>query len=123
MLTIDRGGDGILRIFADGKLAPDDYASFVPPFEHLAADAPPILIELGPDFAGWTLAGLREEIRFDATHLKNFGPIAIVGDKAWERWGTELSNLLFPGEIRFFDPGGRDEAVTWLGRKRAPPEQ
>ncbi|MBX3562687.1 MAG: STAS/SEC14 domain-containing protein [Sphingomonas sp.] len=115
MLTIDRRDDGVLRILAEGKLTADDLARFEPRFEALARSGPtPMLIELGPDFSGWTPCALWSDLSFDRRHRSQFGRIAIVGDKGWERWGTELTDPLFPGEMRFFDRGASDQAEAWL---------
>ena len=41
MLTIDRGTDGVLHLFAHGQLTTQDYANFVPGCSRLAADRRP----------------------------------------------------------------------------------
>ncbi len=116
MLSLeDRGG--LLHIRVRGRLETEDYDRFVPLFETLVGRAPgsvPMLIELAPDFSGWSLAGLWRDARFDVKHNDRFGRIAIVGDKRWERWGTELSAPFFPGtEIRFFERGQEAAAEAW----------
>ena len=114
MLKIQRRADGVLHIVADGQLTTEDYIEFVPRFEQLAHATNPVLIELGPNFTGWSLGGLWRDLEFDAAHLRQFGRLAVLGDKRWERWGTEASDLLFPGEMRFFEASSREEAEEWL---------
>ena len=117
MLSIEDTGTGYLHITADGELEPAQYDAFVPAFERLVrARTPPVpmLIDLGAQFSGWSLAGLWKELKFDAEHAEVFGPIAIVGDKRWEKWGTELSNPFFSAEMRFFEPAQRVQAERWL---------
>ena len=119
MLSIEDSGTSYLHIVADGELDPTEYKEFVPAFERLVrAKTPPVpmLIDLGPQFSGWSLAGLWEELKFDVQHAEVFGPIAIVGDKRWEKWGTELSNPFFSAEMRFFEPAQRQEAERWLSK-------
>jgi hypothetical protein len=41
--------------------------------------------------------------------------MALVTDKDWIRHGDAAFGWLSPGELRVFEPGQRDEAVTWLG--------
>ena len=114
MLTIDRGTDGVLYIFADGQLTTQDYANFVPRFEQLARLSHPMSIELGPNFTGWSLGGFWRDLKFDAEHAEQFGRIAILGDKRWEKWGTEASDPFFPGEMRFFGNDEKGQAERWL---------
>ena len=115
MLTIEKRADGVLHIFADGQLTTDDYTDFVPRFERLAQEGrSPMRIELGPDFSGWSVAALWRDLKFDYAHGEQFGRIAVVGDKRWEKWGTELSNPVSPGEMRFFERGQEADAEEWL---------
>ena len=72
-----------------------------------------MLIQL-VDFRGWETAGLWEDLKFDIAHQRDMARIAIVGEKAWERWGTTLSNPFFRGEMKFFDRSQMDEARRWL---------
>ena len=109
--------NGYLYIRADGELTKDDYASFVPAFNQLiksSGKAYPIMVELGTDFSGWSMKGLWEELKFDERHRKQFGRIAVVGDNRWEKWGTELADVFFDAEMRFFDHAKRANAEQWL---------
>ena len=119
MLTIEERGDGILHIIADAQLTTEEYAEFVPRFERLATPAASILIELGPGFTGWTLGGLWRDFKFDVEHQEQFGRMAVVGDKAWEKWGTEASGIFFAGEVRFFERVRMGLAEQWLREKTA----
>ena len=119
MLTIEKRADGVLHIFADGQLTTEDYAGFVPRFETLAGEGPTAMrIELGPAFTGWSLAALWRDLKFDYRHREQFGRMAVIGDKRWEKWGTDLTNPLFPGEMRFFERGQEADAEEWLLSER-----
>lgn len=113
MLTIERRPDGLLHIRADGQLTTEDYTEFVPQFERLAHPCSPMLIELGSGFTGWTLPDLWRDLKFDAAHGDQFGRMAVIGDKKWEKWGIEASDPFFPGEMRFFESDRREEADAW----------
>jgi len=115
MLTITAGQAGILNVKASGKLTKADYERFVPEFERIAALRGPvrILMELD-DFHGWDARGLWEDLKFDIGHRNDFERIAIVGDKAWQAWGTWLSKPLFKAEMRFFDRSEVRQAEAWL---------
>jgi len=115
VLTIEKRADGVLHIVADGQLTTEDYAEFVPRFEKFAQAGPNAMrIELGPSFTGWSLAALWRDIRFDLRHWKQFGRMAVIGDKRWEKWGTDLTDPFVPGEMKFFERGSEAEADEWL---------
>ncbi len=120
MLKIDEE-DGLARIRAGGKLEGSDYDAFVPRFEQLVGREPgklPMVIELAPDFAGWDLAGLWRDLKFDARHPDSFGRISIVGDAKWEEWGTKLSDPLFRAEMKFFQSSELRNAEEWARASR-----
>ena len=115
MLTIDRRADGVLHIVADGQLTTEDFDGFIPRFDALAGEGPtPLVVELGPNFSGWSLGGLWSDLKFDFKHRRQFGRIAVLGDKPWQKRMTEVSNPVCPGEMRFFEGSQRDEAEHWL---------
>jgi len=115
MLTIERRADGVLHIVADGQLTAEDFDGFVPRFDALAGDGPnAMLVELGPNFSGWSLGGLWNDLKFDFRHRRQFGRIAVLGDKPWQKRVTEVSNPLFSSDMRFFELSQRDEAEQWL---------
>jgi hypothetical protein len=106
---------GVVVIKASGKLAKADYDRFVPEFERIARASGPmrLLVELD-DFRGWDLPGLWEELKFDTTHQNDMGRVAIVGEKAWQEWGTRLSKPFFKAEMRYFDRDKAADARAWL---------
>lgn len=109
--------DGLLHIEANGILSEQDYDAFVPLFEKVArrkSGTVPMLIELGADFAGWDIAGLWRDIKFDIRHKDQFGRIAIIGDSKWEGWATKLFDTLFRADMQFFQCKQSDEAKIWV---------
>jgi hypothetical protein len=114
MLTMETDDSGMVLIKASGRLSKADYDRFVPDFERIAGVRRPvrILIELD-DFHGWDLPGLWQELKFDTTHQSDMGRVAIVGDRAWQEWGTRLSKPFFKAELRYFDRDQAD-ARAWL---------
>ena len=106
---------GIVAIKASGRLSKSDYDRFVPEFERIARASSPlrILIELD-DFRGWELPALWEELKFDTTHQSDMGRVAVVGEKAWQEWGTRLSKPFFKAEMRYFNDDRAADARIWL---------
>ena len=47
--------------------------------------------------------------------LNRFGRVAVVADQAWIRIGTRIESALLPFiSYRVFEPGERNEALTWV---------
>lgn len=115
MLSFTAEDTGIVRIAASGRLTKDDYERFLPEFERIAGARGPVrvLIELD-DFHGWDMGGLWEELKFDVAHQGDLGRVAVVGEKAWQEWGTRLSKPFFRAAVRYFEKGGAGAARAWL---------
>lgn len=118
LLTAERRPDGILHIRADGQLTTENYAEFVPQFERLAEPSSRILIKLGPDFTGWTGPAVWRDLKFDGKHGDQFGRIAVIGDRKWEKWG-EASDPIIPDEMSFFELDRRDQAEARVSASSA----
>ena len=127
MLTMTQEGGGIDVVDVSGVLTKADYDRFVPAFERLAGPRR-LLIRLD-DFRGWLRAADhdrpgREVVIEDqqrrwtehlaATHQGDMGRIAIVGDRAWQDWGTTLSKPFFRAGMRYFDRDREADARAWL---------
>lgn len=116
MLSIENGG-GVLQIYADGQLTTDDYIDFVTRFEWFAkGQSSPILmlVELGPEFGGWSLDALFRDPNFNLKLRRPLGYIAILADQRWKDWGAGASYANLARETRFFELGDKVEAVGWL---------
>jgi hypothetical protein len=115
MLTMATDDAGIVTIQAAGRLTKADYDRFVPEFERIARARGTLrlLVELD-DFRGWDLPALWQELKFDVAHHKDMGRVAIVGDKAWQKWGTLLSKPFFRARTRYFERGQAADARAWL---------
>jgi predicted transposase YbfD/YdcC len=66
------------------------------------------------NFQGWELKAFWEDVKFDAKHANDFEKIAMVGDKQWEKWMTDLMKPFTPAEIKFFELAEREKALTWI---------
>ncbi|MEQ9815254.1 MAG: STAS/SEC14 domain-containing protein [Azospirillaceae bacterium] len=121
MMSLSQEADGdVIRLDVSGTLTREDYDAILPSLEAMldAEDRSRILIVLD-DFEGWEVSSLWEDLKFDLRHRKSFERIAVVGEGAMAKWGTELSGLLFSGETAFFDRDELSEARQWLAPRRA----
>lgn len=66
------------------------------------------------DFDGWKLKAFWEDVKFDAKHANDFDKVAMVGEKKWEKWMTDLMKLFSSAEVKYFDASQKEEAVKWI---------
>ncbi|QYM79543.1 STAS/SEC14 domain-containing protein [Horticoccus luteus] len=104
-----------LEIRAHGKLTRADYDRLLPEIETLTASWPKInFFIVLDDFDGWEPAAAWADLKYDVRNGNRFGRAAIIGDSASERWGTRFTNLVLPGEIKFFEPAETSAARAWV---------
>ena len=114
--VLDRGSGKVFGMRVSGKILHQDYQEFVPRLEKLIEEHGSIrcLVEM-TDLHGIELRALWDEINFDVRHARQIERCAVVGDRAWEAWMTKLSRPIFSrAEIRFFEPGEREQAWEWI---------
>lgn len=113
---LDQTSKKALGVQINGKILHKDYATFIPMLEKMIADngAARCLVEL-VDFGGFELRALWDELKFDIKHCADVERCAVVGDKSWEKWATNLSKPLFPAaKMKFFSPEQIDDAWYWV---------
>lgn len=107
----------IIVLQANGTLTASDYTeTFLPLFEHVKNTHPEVrlLITFAPDFEGFEVGALWEDMRFGVQHASDFHRVAIVGDEKWLEWMTKVSNLITQGEMRHYRMTQLLEALRWI---------
>jgi len=105
-----------IAVRASGKLSHEDYQAFLPKLEEQIKELGKvsILFELD-DFQGWDLQAAKDDFKFGMGHLDDLERIAIVGDKAWERWMILMVKPFMPSDnVRYFDRDNLQDAWDWL---------
>ena len=92
----ETGSGTVLDVRVSGKLSKADYERFV------------------PDFRGWELGALWEDIKFDLKHFGDIERLAMVGDKKWEEWMAKFCGPFTKARIRYFDQSEADKARSWI---------
>ena len=116
MMRLEYHEPDLVRWIADGKITKAECDRFYPELEQFIEQKGTVrcLAEL-ERFEGWEPAALWKELEFDAKHRNDFSKVALVGAKErWEQWSAKLADLLTSAEIRTFDEGATEEALTWL---------
>ena len=98
-----------------GKLHDQDYKMFVPMVDaELAREGKVNVLAQLHDFHGWDMHALWDDIKFSTTHCTKIKRIAIVGDKAWEKWMAAVCKPFTMAKVRHFDATGIEAAKAWL---------
>lgn len=105
----------LLEVKASGKLSTEDYATLEPGVENLIADSGKIkILFVMRDFHGWEIGAVWEDIKFATKHFRDIEKIAMVGEKAWEKWMATICKPFTMSSIKYFDAGEEDSARQWL---------
>jgi hypothetical protein len=108
--------DKILGFKMSGKLHDDDYKNFVPVIEAAVVKHGKIrLLAQFHDFHGWDLHALWDDIKFSTKHCFDIERIALVGEKAWEKWMSTVCKPFTMAKIKYFDASQVEAAWAWLG--------
>ena len=105
----------LLEVTASGKLSKDDYERFEPTVDALIAKAGKIrILFVMHDFHGWDLGAVWEDIKFATKHCRDIERIAMVGEKAWEKWMAVICKPFTLSSIKYFDAAQEQDARQWL---------
>lgn len=112
-------GKQVLAFRVSGKLTQKELDELVPSLEkHSASSDDPHLLMIMENFEGWEDASaFLKDLRLDAKYINLFDRIAIVGDKKWHKWGTQLVNPVKKGKLKFFSIDQAEDAWNWTEDK------
>jgi hypothetical protein len=113
----------LLWLKASGKLTHADYAAvLIPRLESVIREhgRARVLFQMDPDFRGWELGALWDDVKFDLKHLKDFEKVAVVGANRWLAAATKLFAHLMRGEVKTFGPEQLAEAWVWIQAEADP---
>ena len=106
----------VLGFEMSGKLHDEDYKTFVPVVDAAIARHDKVrLLAWFHDFHGWDMHALWDDIKFATTHCTKLDRIALVGDRAWEKWMAGVCKPFTMAKLRYFDAAEVDAAWAWLG--------
>ncbi|MGC4001906.1 MAG: STAS/SEC14 domain-containing protein [Pirellulales bacterium] len=105
-----------IGVALSGKLHDADYKTFVPLVDAEAAkDGKVNFLAKFHDFHGWDAHALWDDIVFSTTHCSRIQRIALVGDRAWEKWMALVCKPFTLAKVKYFDAGDLEQAKAWLG--------
>lgn len=111
----EEAADNVVEVVITGKLAKEDYETFVPEIDRLAEKHGKLrmLIEL-VDFHGWTLSAAWEDTKFGLRHFNDIERLALVGDQKWEKGMALFCKAFTTAKVKYFDISALDKARSWV---------
>ena len=105
----------LLEVQASGKLSAEDHETLEPGVEKLIDASGKIkILFIMHDFHGWDLGAVWEDIKFATRHCRDIEKVAMVGEKAWEKWMATICKPFTMSSIKYFDAGEEEAAREWL---------
>lgn len=98
-----------------GKVTAEDYRQLEPEVQALVDKYNDVclLIDL-QDFAGEEVRAWLPDLKFGHRFHDKIDKMAIVGDKRWQKWLTDLADPFYADEAKFFHAEEKDQAWIWL---------
>lgn len=107
--------ENVLGFQMSGTLHDEDYKTFVPMVdEAISNDGTVRILAQFHNFGGWDAHALWDDIKFATTHCTKIERLALVGEKAWEKWMAQVCKPFTMAEIKYFDVQELDEAWAWV---------
>jgi hypothetical protein len=107
--------DRILGFKLSGQLHDADYRAFVPVVEAaIAKNGKVRVLAEFADFHGWDVHALWDDTKFATKHCADVEKLAIVGDRAWEKWMAVVCKFFTLAKIEYFDAKDIDRAWAWV---------
>lgn len=106
----------VLGVRVSGAIAGDDYERFRPIVDEKVRQHGKVRLLIHMDaFGGWgDLDAAWEDLKLDAVHYGDVERLAMVGEERWQDWTAQLTDLLAPGDVRYFDEADLDGAWAWV---------
>jgi hypothetical protein len=111
----------VLEVAATGKLTHEDYQQhFIPEIERLTKQHQKIrlLFEM-TQFHGWEPKAAWDDLKLDFKHRHDIERVAMVGEKKWQHWMTELAKPFVAAKVRYFDQTEAEQARAWIAEEAA----
>ncbi|UJH91911.1 STAS/SEC14 domain-containing protein [Antarcticibacterium sp. 1MA-6-2] len=112
---LEQTGGNIVATKATGNLTKADYDMLLPLLNNIVGKNQKIRWYFEMEgFEGWKLKAFWEDLKFDVQHVNDFEKVAMVGDKKWEEWMTDIMKPFTSAEIKFFEINHGTEAQIWI---------
>ena len=105
----------LIRVRVSGKLTQEDYDKLIPAWQRVIGSQGALrMLFVMEDFHGWEIGAAWDDLHFELTHASSLERMAMVGDKAWEKWMAKLGAYFAPEMVKYFDASELAEAERWV---------
>ena len=112
---LSESSGNVLGFKASGKIGKDDYTTLTADVEALLEQEQSICLLLDlEDLEGERAKAWGADLKFGREYRKKIAKMAIVGDKKWQEWLTDLADPFYAREAEFFPLEERRAAWNWL---------
>ena len=114
MITINTNRNIFYSIVSE-KITEEDFEKLKPALEKLINENQKVRWYYQmEDFDGWEVKTFFEATQFSLSHRNDFERIAMVGEKKWQEWMTEIMKPFTSAEVKYFSAEERDDARKWI---------
>lgn len=116
MLTIlDDTNEQLLAVRVSGKLTAGDLDVYKSQISDRMqrTHAARLYFEM-VDFEGWQPDSFVENGLFDIIHGREYGKVAMVGEKKWQEWAARLASPVKKKGVHYFDLAAKEQAMAWV---------
>ncbi|MDG5498728.1 STAS/SEC14 domain-containing protein [Marinobacter sp. BGYM27] len=106
-----------VEIVVDGKFTADDLNTMVPKMKAFIEQHGKVkVLEIVRDFGGFDFAALKDGIKFDMEHLKDYSHCAVVSDSGWVGPVARVMSKFLDLEVRVFKASEEPDARAWIAQ-------
>ena len=117
-IIADQTHGDLLALEVTGKLTEADYQTINPVIDKTVDRHGKIKLYVEiKDLDGFTPKAAWEDVK-EINHLNQCEKMAIAGQADWQATVTELTNLVTPADVRYFDIKDRQSALRWVEGKK-----
>lgn len=115
MHTLKHRAGNVLEVAFHGEATSGDYETLVPRLESEIARHNEIRVIWDmSDLEGFEAKAAWKDLKFDAEHRSDYERVAVVGDRRWHNWATQVFKPFTDGEVKYFDATEREKAERWI---------
>ncbi len=105
----------VIRIRVSGKLTEEDYDQLIPAWQRVIASQGSMrMLLLMEDFHGWEPGAAWDDFRFEMSHARKIERVAMVGEKAWQKWMIKIGEIFASDQVKYFDVAQLAAAEGWI---------
>ncbi len=105
----------LVRVEVSGKLTQTDYEALIPCWEQtITRHGTMRMLLVMEKFEGWEPGAAWDDFHFSFRHADKVEKIAVIGEKAWQKWLMKLGAFFLREDLKYFDSAELPQAERWI---------